>query len=115
MENGKEPKEQKEEKQDFQKFMLEADTYKTLLTKKYLSRKPYVVKDMGAITSFIPGTIVDVFVKDKQKVKIGEKLLALEAMKMQNLLTSPINGVIKKIHVKAGDHVANHQLLVEVK
>jgi biotin carboxyl carrier protein len=111
----KEIKEEKEERQDFVKFVLEADVYKTLLSKKYLSRKPYVVKDMGAILSFIPGTIVTVFVKEKQKVKAGEHLLVLEAMKMQNILTSPIKGTVKKIYVKAGDKVANHQLLVEVR
>lgn len=115
MENGKENNEEKEEKPDFVKFVLEADTYKTMLSKKYLSRKPYVVKDIGAITSFIPGTIVSVDVKEKQKIKLGEKLLVLEAMKMQNIILSPKNGVVKKIHVKAGDKVANNQLLVEVK
>ena len=112
MENGKEPK---EEKQDFQKFTLEGDTYKTLLSKKFLSRKNYVERDWGAIKSFIPGTIITVFVKEKQKVKAGEKLLVLEAMKMQNLILAPLKGVVKKIHVKAGERVANHQLLVEVK
>lgn len=119
MENGKEPieqpKEPKEEKPDFQKLALEADTYKTLLTKKYLSRKPYAERNMGAIASFIPGTIIEVFVKEKEKVKAGDKLLILEAMKMQNIITTPIKGTVKKIHVKAGDRVANHQLLVDVK
>lgn len=115
MENEKEIKEEKEDKPDYVKFVLEADTYKTLLTKKYLSRKPYTVKDLGAIKSFIPGTIVTVFVKEKQKVKAGEKLLVLEAMKMQNIITTPIKGIVKKIHVKTGERVANHQLLVEVK
>ncbi len=112
MENGKE---KKEENQDFQKFVLDGTTYKTLLTKKFLSRKNYEERDWGAIKSFIPGTIITVYVKEKQKVKAGEKLLVLEAMKMQNLILSPIKGVVKKIHVKAGERVANHQLLVEIR
>lgn len=112
MENGKEPK---EEKQDFQKFTLDGDTYKTLLTKKFLSRKNYEERDWGAIKSFIPGTIITVYVKEKQKIKAGEKLLVLDAMKMQNQITSPIKGVVKKIHVKPGERVVNNQLLVEVK
>lgn len=119
MENGKEtngqPKEQKEEKLDFKKLALEADTYKTLLTKKFLARQPYAEKNPGNVTSFIPGTIINVFVKEKQKVKTGEKLLVLEAMKMQNIIIAPKNGMVKKLHVKAGDKVTNHQLLVEVK
>lgn len=112
MENGKEPK---EEKQDFQKFTLDGDTYKTLLTKKFLSRKNYEERDWGVIKSFIPGTIITVYVKEKQKIKAGEKLLVLDAMKMQNQITSPIKGVVKKIHVKPGEKVVNNQLLVEVK
>lgn len=122
MANGKEPngkesngKEPKEEKQDFQKFILEGTTYKTLLTKKFLARKKYVPEDKCAIMSFIPGTIISVDVKEKQKIKVGEKLLVLEAMKMRNQILSPIKGVVKKIHVKTGERVANHQLLIEVK
>lgn len=112
MENGKE---QKDDKQDFQKFTLEGDTYKTLLTKKFISRKNYEERDWGVIKSFIPGTIITVYVKEKQKIKAGEKLLVLDAMKMQNQITSPIKGVVKKIHIKAGERVANHQLLVEIR
>ena len=107
-------KEQKEEKLDFQKFSLEGDTYKTLLTKKWLTRKPYVEYDPGKITSFIPGTILKVFVKDGQKVKSGEQLLILEAMKMHNVIMSPFQGKIIKLHVAAGDKVANKQLLIEI-
>jgi biotin carboxyl carrier protein len=105
----------KEEKPDFQKFLMEGDTYKTLLTKKWLSRKPYVVSDPGKIFSFIPGKIVKVFVKEGQKVTKGDNLLTLEAMKMNNLILTPVNGMIAKLHVSANDKVANKQLLIEIK
>ena len=107
-------KEQKEEKQEFQKFTLDGDTYKTLLSKKWLAHKPYVVNDPGQVKSFIPGTILKVFVKEGQKIKTGESLLTLEAMKMHNLILSPVMGKIKKIHIAAGDKVANKQILVEI-
>jgi biotin carboxyl carrier protein len=107
-------KENKEEKQEFQKFLLEGDTYKTLLTKKWLARKPYVLNDPNKIISFIPGTIIKVFVKVGQKVKKGDNLLVLEAMKMNNLLLAPSNGVVSKLHVVAGAKVANKQILVEI-
>jgi biotin carboxyl carrier protein len=107
-------KEQKEEKPDFQKFVLDGDEYKTLLTKKYLSRKPYVEFDPGKIASFIPGTIIKVFVTNGQVVKSGDKLLILAAMKMNNIITAPMNGKIKKLHVSDGDKVANKQLLIEI-
>jgi len=107
-------KEQKEEKQDFQKFSLDGDTYKTLLTKKWLTRKPYVENDPGKIMSFIPGTILKVFIKEGQKVKIGEQLLILEAMKMHNIILAPMTGTIIKLHVSSGEKVANKQLLIEI-
>ncbi|NTW34184.1 MAG: hypothetical protein HGB12_16460 [Bacteroidetes bacterium] len=59
--------------------------------------------------------IIKVFVKEGQKVKTGEKLLVLEAMKMHNILLAPRNGKIFKIYVVAGNTVANKQLLVEIK
>jgi biotin carboxyl carrier protein len=106
--------EHKEETPEFQKFELEGDQYKTLLTKKFLSRKPYVEFDPGKIVSFIPGTIVKVFVSNGQIVKKDDKLLILEAMKMNNVIMAPMNGKIKKLHVNDGDKVANKQLLIEI-
>jgi biotin carboxyl carrier protein len=103
-----------EEKKEFQKFTLDGVSYKTTLTNKWLAHKPYVERDPCKIYSFIPGTILKVFIKDGQKVKMGEQLLILQAMKMDNVLTSPVVGVIKKLYVAAGDKVANKQLLVEL-
>lgn len=111
MENEKDPK---AAKQEFQKFTVDGDTYNTLLTDKFLNRKPYVVKNLGQVVSFIPGSIIKVFVKEGQFVTVGENLLVLEAMKMHNLLLAPINGRVSKLHVAAGDKVANKQLLVEI-
>jgi biotin carboxyl carrier protein len=107
-------KEQKADQQEFQKFTLDGDEYKTLLTKKYMSRKPFVEYDPGKIVSFIPGTIIKVFVTNGQIVKAGDKLLILEAMKMNNIIAAPVNGKIKKLHVSDGDKVANKQLLIEI-
>ncbi|MGD0711644.1 MAG: acetyl-CoA carboxylase biotin carboxyl carrier protein subunit [Bacteroidales bacterium] len=114
MENEEKQEEQKEEKPEFQKFILNGDQYKTLFTKKYLSRKPYIENDPGKIVSFIPGTIIKVFVSNGQVVKKDEKLLILEAMKMHNVIMAPMNGKIKKLHVSDGDKVANKQLLIEI-
>ncbi len=88
--------------------------YKTQLTKKFLSRKEYEEKDPKKITAFIPGTIKKVFVKEGQKVREGDKLLTLEAMKMNNIITSPSDGNIKTINAKAGKTVAKNELLVEL-
>jgi biotin carboxyl carrier protein len=64
--------------------------------------------------SFIPGTIVEIFVKEGQEVKAGESLMILEAMKMKNLIEMPFDGVIKKIHVEEGVKVPNKTLMLEI-
>ncbi|PPR35109.1 MAG: Acetyl-/propionyl-coenzyme A carboxylase alpha chain [Alphaproteobacteria bacterium MarineAlpha6_Bin4] len=61
----------------------------------------------------MPGKIVSINVKDGQKVKSGENLLVLEAMKMENLITASKDAKIKKISVKPNDAVEVDQILIE--
>ena len=49
-----------------------------------------------------------------KKVKKGESLFVLEAMKMENVITSPIDGVIKTYNVQKGQAVKKGDLLVEI-
>jgi biotin carboxyl carrier protein len=95
-------------------FVILEDEYQTLLTQKYQNRKPYVAVNHKKIYAFIPGTIRKVFVKEGDKVKKGDKLLILEAMKMNNELTTLMNGKVKKIHCKTGEMVSKSQLLIEI-
>jgi biotin carboxyl carrier protein len=99
---------------EYTSFVILEEEYQTLLTRKYLDRKPYVAKDLKKIYAFIPGTIRKVFVKDGDKVKKGDKLLILEAMKMNNELTTLVNGKVKKVYCKTGEMVTKNQLLVEI-
>ncbi len=98
----------------FDSFVVERAVYKTLLTKKYRNRKKYEEKDPGKVTAFIPGTIVELYVKKGQKIEEGKPLLILEAMKMRNHVTSPVTGKVKSVKVKKGEVVTKEQLLVEI-
>jgi pyruvate carboxylase len=60
----------------------------------------------------MPGTVVEVKVKAGDEVKEGDKLVVLEAMKMEMTLASPLAGVIKEITVKPKDRVVSGDLLV---
>ncbi len=97
----------------FESFVLNDTTYKTLFTKKFLNRKPYEEKDPRKIIAFIPGKIKKVYIKKGNKVKEGEKLLVLEAMKMNNTIFAPMKGTIKEIYVTIGMSVAKDALLIE--
>lgn len=62
----------------------------------------------------MPGKIVTVAVNEGDEVQPGQVLLILEAMKMQNEITAPSAGVVKKIHVKPGQNVEGKDVLVEM-
>ncbi|MDR1740166.1 MAG: biotin/lipoyl-binding protein [Bacteroidales bacterium] len=71
-----------------------------------------MIKKPNEIRAFIPGTIKGVFVKVGDNVKRGDKLLVLDAMKMDNELIAPIDGTIKEVNVKTGQTVTKNELLV---
>jgi biotin carboxyl carrier protein len=100
---------------EFIDFKYEEISYKTTLTKKFANRTPYTPPDSRKVVAFIPGTILKVNVKEGQKVKKGDVLLVLQAMKMDNHLLASRDGTVKKVNVKQGDVVPKHQLLIELK
>jgi biotin carboxyl carrier protein len=66
------------------------------------------------IKTSMPGRIVKVFMKEGDKVKEGQAVLVLEAMKMQNEIKSPQSGIITKINPTSGDSVEAGALLFSV-
>jgi biotin carboxyl carrier protein len=64
------------------------------------------------ISAPMPGLILDIIVAEGDEVKKGDKLLVLEAMKMENIIKSPGNGKIKSIVVAQGDSVDSGQNLI---
>lgn len=95
-------------------FTIGGMYYKTVLTEKFKNRKRYEEPDINFIKAFIPGTIVDIMVKQGQRVTEGEPLLLLEAMKMRNIIAAPKDAKIKKLWVKKTDMVFKNQLLIEL-
>lgn len=69
--------------------------------------------DPYRLEAFMPGTIQEICVKEGNKVKKGQKVLVLDAMKMDNELLAPVNGVVKKVCVQSGVSVPKHTLLIE--
>ena len=72
-------------------------------------------KKIDAVKAPMPGLILDVQVKEGQEVKEDDALLVLEAMKMENVITSPRDGVIKSVPITKGGTVEKGQLLIEFK
>jgi len=67
-----------------------------------------------AIKAPLPGTIISVFVKLGDKVVIGQKVLTMEAMKMENNVMSEKDGTVKAVNVKPGQTVMQNDTLIEI-
>jgi biotin carboxyl carrier protein len=68
----------------------------------------------GAVQAIMPGSIVRVLVAQGDEVVVGDVLLVLEAMKMENELQAPISGVVKAIYVEPGQAVEMNAVLAEI-
>jgi biotin carboxyl carrier protein len=66
-----------------------------------------------AVLAPIPGVITALAIKPGEHVTSGQELCTLEAMKMQNIIRAPHDGVIAVIHVAVGQHVRHHEALME--
>jgi 3-methylcrotonyl-CoA carboxylase alpha subunit len=62
----------------------------------------------------MPGRVLAVDVAPGQAVAAGDRLLVLEAMKMEHRLSAPIDGIIGAVHIATGDQVADGMCLVEI-
>jgi len=60
----------------------------------------------------MPGRVVEVKVREGEAVVKGAVLLVLEAMKMRNELTSPIDGVVRDLRVREGANVRARELML---
>ncbi|MDX1776323.1 MAG: biotin/lipoyl-containing protein, partial [Desulfobulbales bacterium] len=60
----------------------------------------------------MPGQVKSIFVREGDKVSKGQKLLIMEAMKLENKLPAPRDGFVKKVLVRDGDIVSQGQELI---
>ena len=68
----------------------------------------------GAVTAQIAGRVLSIKVSVGQAVARGDVLLLLEAMKMENEIKAPADGVVKEIAVAEGGRVAEGEVLVVI-
>ena len=83
-----------------------ADLHEKLPPKKAPDTSKFVLSPM-------PGLVVTLDVEAGQRVRSGEVVAVLEAMKMQNILRAERDGTVKTVNAKAGDSVAADEVLVE--
>jgi acetyl-CoA/propionyl-CoA carboxylase, biotin carboxylase, biotin carboxyl carrier protein len=68
----------------------------------------------GPVRSPMPGTVTVVEVTEGQTVAAGDRLVVVEAMKMEHVLTAPVDGVVRDVAARAGATVAKDAVLLTV-
>lgn len=77
------------------------------------SQRPRATRP-GQLSTTMPGTIIEVLVKPGQKIKAGDTILIIEAMKMETEIQATIEGTVDTIFVTKGDVVNPDETLVEI-
>lgn len=104
-------------------YEVEIDTQVKQTPKPKVTAKPIAnaakvtVNNSASVCSVktpLPGTILDVFVSVGDTVKEGQKLVLLEAMKMENEIKAESNGVVKDVKVRKGDVIMEGDVLVTI-
>lgn len=95
-------------------FGIMAGSYKTRLTKKFKNREVWQQPVPGEVLSNLPGTIIQVLVKEGQEVKEGDLILIHEAMKMFNRIVAPVSGKVTGITVMVGDKIGKNHLMIKI-
>jgi biotin carboxyl carrier protein len=102
------------DKKEFSVIRIWDTDYPTLLTKKFVNRKPYVPKNEKQILSFMPGTVQKIYVQPGQQVKRGDTLLILESMKMMNRVRAQSDGTVLQVNVKEGESIPKNYPMIEM-
>lgn len=98
---------------DREELEIDFTRYETDVPRRSL--RPYPgLPDRREIRAFIPGTVVEVRVREGDRVSPGQVLLLLDAMKMHNEVCSEIGGRVRSLRVSSGDRVEKNQLLVSL-
>jgi biotin carboxyl carrier protein len=101
-------------------FKVNGSVYTSTISDKYdrlidqLGMKVGVVQHSGDVKAPMPGLVVEVSVAVGQTVAKGDKVMILEAMKMENVIKAAGDGVVKAVHIAKGKAVEKGQLLIEI-
>jgi len=102
------------------KLKEEVKVTKTPTLIRSASKRPTELLNVNAssanskIVAPIPGIVLSIDVKIGDDIKEGDRLLVLEAMKMENNITSEKVGKVTAIHVKTGQQVLQNEVMIEL-
>ncbi len=75
---------------------------------------PAAVVGTQVVNAPLPGSIIKVCVEAGDKVNVGDELLTMESMKMENSIKSEYSGIVKSVFASAGQNVMQDDKLIEI-
>ena len=96
------------------KILMHCFTGSKEFSKNITQRAKADDNNLDHVGSPLPGQVAKIFVQSGSKVIKGDKLLVIEAMKMETTINADKSGTIKSINVASGDNVETKDLLVEI-
>tara|TARA_Y100000590_G_scaffold66456_1_gene71986 strand:+ start:265 stop:657 length:393 start_codon:yes stop_codon:yes gene_type:complete len=104
---------------DGQKFEVKLEDIGTLIEDEKLPAENIAesgsMSNLSEFRSPMPGTVITILVKIGEDVKVGQDLIVLESMKMQQTLKADCNGVVAEITVSEGDQILDGDLILLTK
>ncbi len=105
---------------DGQKFEVKLEDIASLIEperppKGNISDSGPIIRNGREFKSPMPGTIIKILVKIGEKVKVGQDMIVLESMKMQQTLKADTNGTVVEITVSEGDPILDGDLILLTK
>jgi biotin carboxyl carrier protein len=101
--------------QDVRQCTIFADTLLSCFHLQELSTHPKALKGVrGSVGAPMPGEVIDIKVKEGDKVEKGQPILVLSAMKMEMVVAAPMSGHVKLLAVKPKQKLEGDDLLMEI-
>ncbi len=85
-----------------------------LKEKRLSDSVPSETERSSSLTAQMTGKVIAVLANEGEEVKVGQGLVIIEAMKMQNELRSPKSGILTRCHIREGETVNTGDLLFEI-
>ena len=101
---------------EIEKEIVTAKTPKLVRAKVHTKSEDANIKNSvrNMVKAPLPGTIFKLSVKVGDEINIGDTLLIMEAMKMENNIQAEVSGKVKSIEVSEGDAVLQDDILLEI-
>lgn len=99
---------------DIRFIHLDGEDYEIKRVSETIDEFGEAEEDLGSLFSLMPGRIVKLLVKLGDRVKKGQDLIVIEAMKMESKIAAPFDGTVTKVFFPEGDQIEANVPLIEI-